>query len=156
MFNNFSKLVEGLLHRVCKDTKNGHLQLHVILFLEKNILFVGIVFLEGTKNWLVGILFDKSTPSSAEWWKLLPLKILKIIEIFSMKTTIFTINLFIYQFFLSWQCPGLWSVFVDDPVVFSNVFKSFYFCGIIFWEKIAFRLNFTVNYFKIELLLHCF
>ena len=144
------------MHRVCKGTKNRHLQLHVILFLEKNILLFRIVFLEGTKNWLVGILFDESTPSSAEWWKLSPLQILKIFEIFSMKTTIFTIDLFIYQFFLSWQCPGLWSVFVDDPVVFSNVFKSCYFFRIIFWEKIAFRVNFTVNYFKIELLLHCF
>ena len=132
MFNIFSKLGEALMHRVCKGTKNRHLQLHVILFLEKNILFFRIVFLEGTKNWLVGILFDESTPSSAEWWKLPPLEILKIFEIFSMKITIFTIDLFIYQFFLSWQCPGLWSVFVDDPVVFSNVFKSCYFFGIIF------------------------
>ena len=65
MFNVFSKLVEAVMHRVCKDIKSEHFQLHVILFLEKIILFVGIVFLEVTKNRYVGVLFGESTPSSA-------------------------------------------------------------------------------------------
>ena len=79
--------------------------------------------------------------------KFTPWKFRKWFKCFLLKPSFFLlINSFI-NFFLSWQCPGHWSVFVDDPLTFSNVFKTFHFFRNIFWQRVAFNLILGSHFF---------
>ena len=74
---------------------------------------------------------------------------------------------FLYQFFLSWQCPGPWSMFIDDLLYFQTFLKVALFSAIFsdkklllkwIWQQIALRSNCLQTAFRSSLiyLLECF
>ena len=133
----------------CKGIKASTFRFTFFHFLKEVYFWQEFFFLEGMKKcfgrnfiWWVYPFFRKKE-------KLSPF------ENFESNWNIFYENYhffyyFIYQFFLSWQCPRFWTVFIHDLLYFKTFLKVAVFSAIFsdeklllewIWQQIALRSN---------------